>query len=595
MDLHLRVRDAKNHIARSNYDGAISVLRQVVGETHSIDPDYNQWLTLLAQAYERRGLLRHTAYIYLYLKEYKLAESKIEKDNDLDRAWILYQAEDYRGAAKAFYRRGKLVQAAISYEKAEEKEDLVEASLCWNKLANTRDLKASVYEEALIYFNLGMALKRLGDERANQALVNAQRLLEEAADVLETSGLRERAFDCYQILLELGRRSKAFENLAEGYINCIRILKEDNLKYYALQYYEDFLKVANEGQEYQAAATLYREAAEYCRRMGLIYERHYLKHAARSWRLAAEKNLKDGAGAEIVENFYLAMIDCYNSLGDYRAVGVGYGELSTLDLGERKSQRYLEIAKRYQEEKKPSRLERFPEYLRQNQAYPEIWYLDLVEWELDGDPLGSCATVVADSIYPDIVRRRALVVLLDVLDGQLNNETGIAKIAEGLGDMQIYPVLSPLEKLYESTSSVIQVGVMRAMRFLFFKRTFVLLNKGLDSKDNAVKNAALAALERLHFNHAFDPLVRIFRKNTDIRVKQVALESLGRIPTLEAGDFLVEVMRHEDQMLANTAKRLLTTFSNREIFNILALQVELEKEPMRTKLKEVLQGAGYSL
>ena len=44
------------------------------------------------------------------------------------------------------------------------------------------------------------------------------------------------------VLLKLGRDSGSYENLAEGYINCIRILKEDNLKFYVLQYYEDFVR-----------------------------------------------------------------------------------------------------------------------------------------------------------------------------------------------------------------------------------------------------------------------------------------------------------------------------------------------------------------
>ena len=38
-------------------------------------------------------------------------------------------------------------------------------------------------------------------------------------------GELERAFDCFQILLKLGKESAQFENLAEGYVNCIRVLR----------------------------------------------------------------------------------------------------------------------------------------------------------------------------------------------------------------------------------------------------------------------------------------------------------------------------------------------------------------------------------
>ena len=81
--------------------------------------------------------------------------------------------------------------------------------------------------------------------------------------LLDAAGERERAFYCYAMLLQIGKQSGAFENLAEGYINCIRVLKEDNLKFYVLHYYEDFLQAALEREEFHAAAVALREAADY--------------------------------------------------------------------------------------------------------------------------------------------------------------------------------------------------------------------------------------------------------------------------------------------------------------------------------------------
>ena len=120
------------------------------------------------------------------------------------------------------------------------------------------------------------------------------------------------------------------ENLAEGYINCIRVLKEDNLKFYVLQYYEDFLRIALEREEYHAAATVFREAADYARRVGLIYDRGYMKRAAETWWKAAEKNERDGGPVEITENAYLAAIDAYNSVGDFFHVRESYKQLAKL-------------------------------------------------------------------------------------------------------------------------------------------------------------------------------------------------------------------------------------------------------------------------
>ncbi|MCK5800308.1 MAG: HEAT repeat domain-containing protein [Deltaproteobacteria bacterium] len=324
----------------------------------------------------------------------------------------------------------------------------------------------------------------------------------------------------------------------------------------------------------------------------MIYDRYYLKEAAETWLRAADKGRLDGGSAEMAENCYLAAVECYNTVGDYRAIGDVYQRLGNLEISEKKRQRYARISTRYRQAPSCEAVERFPEYLRQVHAYPEIWFMDLVEWEDDGDPEAVCAMVVGDSRYPDVVRRRALNVLLALLEGAGATSSGLARIAEGLGDLQIYPVLGPLEALFERGDSIVQRGVMGALRFLFFKRTFTVLRRGLDVEDGGVQRAAIEALGRLHFNHAFDPLVRIFREKEDATIRKTALESLGRIPTLEAGDFLVEVLRHEEEPLRGTAKKLLIGFENTEFFPILGQQVALEAEPMRSEISEILRLVG---
>ena len=124
------------------------------------------------------------------------------------------------------------------------------------------------YELALVHFNYGIAAvarsTRLArgaaraDREPAQARAGRRRLRDQVGEL-------ERAFDCFQILLKLGKESAQFENLAEGYVNCIRVLREDNLKFYVLQYYEDFIKLALERGELHAAATLYQEAAAFAR------------------------------------------------------------------------------------------------------------------------------------------------------------------------------------------------------------------------------------------------------------------------------------------------------------------------------------------
>ncbi|MCC6749784.1 MAG: HEAT repeat domain-containing protein [Deltaproteobacteria bacterium] len=632
MDVYATARQAASLLERGRFVEAAGLYRSVVGSAHTADLAYDDWLSGLATALVSLGKRRAAAYVLLYLHRFDQAMGLLGEAPGVDRARVLEQQGEYLEAARLYEEAGALVHAAIAFERGGDAQretgrsapcaacgtvsppyamhcngcgerlraatdggagPYADARRCWRRLLGDTRLSAAPYEAALVCFNLGTCELRLGDEGGRRTLVEAQRLLEEAADLFETQGRRERAFDCYQILLELGRRSGAFENLAEGYLNCIRILKEDHLKYYVLQYYEDFLREASRREEFQAAASLYHEAADYCVRTGLIYDRYYLRAAAETWMAAAEKCVRDQRGAEMAENAYLAAVECFNGLGDYVGVGEAYARLAALPLSHRKAERYRVIAGRYRGA--PRAVEAppaFPEYLRQAHAYPDIWYMDLVEWEDDGAPEAICAPVVGDTRYPEIVRRRALTLLLDLLDGRGDDPAGLAAIAEGLGDLQIYPVLSPLERLFEQSGTLVQRGVMRATRYLFFKRTFVVLGRGLASSDAEVRRAALEGLERLHFNHAFDPLVRIFRESRDPEVRSAALESIGRIPSLEAGDFLVEVLRQEPDPLRSGAMRLLSGFENRDLFPVLRQYYELESGRVRADLEQVLRLAG---
>lgn len=587
-DLGSLAREARHHLDRGRHLEAAELYRSLCAEAHVIDPSYDEWLRGLAAALLGLGRRRDAAFIHLYLGQTGAA-LELLGDGGLEIAQVLEVAGQYVRAAERYQALGRPVLAAIAYEHAERG---AEARACWDQAARDGRLLRAPYEEALVRFNQGHCALRLGDESGHTHLMTAQRLLEEVADGFETSGQRERAFDCYQILLELGRRSAAFENLSEGYLNCIRILKEDHLKYYVLQYYEDFLREAFAREEYHAAASLYREAAEYCLRMGLIYDRYYLRKSGETWLVAAERNERDGGPPEMSENAYLAAIDCWNTVEDYAMVRDAYLRASRLKLQERKQERYLAIAARYESARAlAGDAPPFPDALKQAHAYPEIWYLDLVEWEHDGDPSAVCLSVLGDRSFPDVVRRRALQVLLEATEAG-RDPARLAKVAEGLGELQIYVVLRPLERLYEQADVQVQRGVMRALRCLFFKRSFGILGKGLRATDAGVRQHALEALARLHFNHAFDPLTRIFREHEDAQVRSIALESIGRIPSLEAGDFLIEALRHEGEPLRRVAKRLLIEFENRDLIPILRQQHQMEAGPARGDLEEILRQVG---
>jgi hypothetical protein len=599
---------AQGLLAANRAGEAERLFRQLLQHTHVIDFEYDEWLRGIAECYRALGRTREAGYVFLYLHAFdRAAEMFPPSTSPVDAARVReLEARRASGepasrlhaeAARGYAEAGRHVLSAIAYAQGNHARDERRA---WERVLRDPRLRGHPYEEALVQFNLGLAATRDGDkEGGNRHLVSAQRLLEEVADEFETHGERHRAFDCYCILLKLGKDSGSFENLAEGYINCIRVLKEDNLKFYVLQYYEDFLRIALEREEYHAAATVFRDAADYARRVGLIYDRGYLKRAAETWWKAAEKNERDGGPVEITENAYLAAIDAYNSVGDFFRVRESYKQLAKLALGEKKQKRYHDVVARYAEVwQEAIDAAPFPDYLRQQHAYPEIWYLDLIEWELDGDHREVCASIVGDVRYADIIRRRALNVLLTHFDArpreghELDAHT-LAQIAQDMGQLQAYAALMPLERLATHSHPEVRRGVMRALKHLYFKRTFNMITRGLRDDVAAVRQGALEAMAALHFPHAFDPLTRIFREHDDARVKEVALESIGRISSLEAGEFLIEVLRYESDPLRQVARRQLASFDNPDIFPILRKHLELETNgPARQALEQIVRASG---
>jgi hypothetical protein len=569
--------------------------RELIGQTHVINYEYDDWLRRLGEIYRHLGRGREASFVYLYLHYFDMARGQLVADEHVALRARLAEIEKKWGEAATLYQRARLpVHAAVAFERAKQYPEAVAA---WKGLLHAPGLAQRPYEAALVHFNYGLAAVRLDPQsgEARRALIESQRKLEQVADDFEQAGELERAFDCFQILLKLGKESAQFENLAEGYVNCIRVLREDNLKFYVLQYYEDFIKLALERGELHAAATLYQEAAAFAARAGLPYDRHYQHKSALTWMRCADKFVETGVPVQMTENALLAAASQHSAVGDYPAVRECFDKLAGLELPERARKRFSTIAQRYKGlAAPPVELPGLPDYLKQQHAYADIWFVDLLEWEMDGDPFAVAASIVGDLRYPNGIRRRALVVLLTLAAAQARQAEGepetLVHVAELLGELQSYAALSPLEKLFASSDPQIRRAATRALRYLYFKRSFVIVRKALADGDAQVREAALTAIEGLHFPHAFNPLARIYRESNDPRVRSTALVSIGKIQTVEAGEFLVMVLRQETGALRQAAYEALSHMDNADVVPILRQHHEIEMNPqVRETLGELLR------
>jgi hypothetical protein len=572
--------------------------RELIGQTHVINYEYDDWLRRLGEIYRHLGRSREAAYVYLYLHYFDMARTQLVAEDHVALRARLAEIEKKWSEAAQLYQQAKLpVHAAVAFERAKQ---YPEATAAWKGLLQHPGLSgpsSRPYEAALVHFDYGLAAVRLdpASAEARRALIESQRKLEQVADDFEQVGELERAFDCFQILLKLGKESAQFENLAEGYVNCIRVLRDDNLKFYVLQYYEDFIKLALERGELHAAATLYQEAAAFAARAGLPYDRHYQHKSALTWMRCADKFVETGVPVQMVENALLAAASQHSAVGDYPAVRECFDKLAGLELPERAKRRFATIAQRYRGlAAPPVELPGLPDYLKQQHAYADIWFVDLLEWEMDGDPHAVAASIVGDLRYPNGIRRRALVVLLTLADAHTRKAAGdtetLVHVAELLGELQSYAALSPLEKLFASGDAIIRRAAVRALRFLFFKRSFVIVRKALADLDAQVREGALVAISGLHFPHAFNPLARIYRESNDPRVRGAALQSIGKIQTVEAGEFLVMVLRQETGNLRESAYTALAQMDNADVIPILRQHHEIETNPgVRDTLGELLR------
>jgi len=597
-------------------DEAVAVLRGAAEETHVSEEDYGSILTPLAKLLERQGDARGALSVLWYLagadaSVWAECAALLPAVPATDRGRTLAAMGRLREAAAEMESAGRVATAAIYREQA---EDWGGARALWSRLAQTalagtaakrpespaaRDTRGlGAYEGALVQCNLARCARRCGDPRqAHESVVLAVRLLEEAADELEGAGLRERAFDCFQVLIQLGREHDTFEDVVEGFVNCVRILREDNLKDFALRFLDDAIALARDKGELSAGATLALEASQYARTIDRPAESaRFVALQAELWRGAARQHVERGDSPEVSENALLAAVVAFGEVGQFARVGALYGELGALALPAARRAHYARAARRYDavRDDAPPLVTR---PLRTTHAgdTPEVWHVDLLEWEQAGSASECCAEVLLGRTWDTLVRRRALLGRLTAChleeapdDSTPEHVGGQVRLADQLAQIQSYVVFSPLERLWRSRYRAVRVAVLSALQRLFFKRSFVTVRAALEDADPVVAEHAATAVEALYFDHAFDPLSRIVRESSSERARAAALRALSQVNTREAAEFLLGVLRHGAPRDREVAAASLRDARGTSFAALVALELPASPPGMQEVLRRIV-------
>ena len=295
----------------------------------------------------------------------------------------------------------------------------------------------------------------------------------------------------------------------------------------------------------------------------------------------AEAHRARGAPPEIAENALLSAVMAHGELGQWQSVGMIYSDLAKLNLDEARLKHYARAAQRYRSVvDEPLDAQPLPSHHASDAQTPEVWHVDVLEWEQQGSASEACADVLLDKKWPDLVRRRAMLARLTAFAPEAR-PTDISepmtqervKLCGELAQLQLYSVLSPLEAMFARPEPRVKQAVLAAMQTLFFKRSFVTIRQALRERDPNLLEQTAKTIEALYFQHAFDPLSRIVRESGEPAARGAALRAVSRIDTQEAAEFLLGILDHGapadraaaiDGLARCRATRLLTLVRSRE-------------------------------
>src|SRR5450432_336565 len=108
--------------------------RELIGQTHVINYEYDDWLRALGDIYRHLNRAREAAFVYLYLHWFDVARTQLAGDEHTGLRARLAEMEKKWTEAATLYQQAKLpVHAAVAFEKAKQYPDAVAA---WRALVH---------------------------------------------------------------------------------------------------------------------------------------------------------------------------------------------------------------------------------------------------------------------------------------------------------------------------------------------------------------------------------------------------------------------------------------------------------------------------
>src|SRR3954470_19970110 len=122
--------------------------RDLIGQTHVINYEYDDWLRRLGEIYRHLGRAREASFVYLYLHYFDMARSQLVGEDHVALRARLAEIEKKWADAAQLYHQAKLpVHAAVAFERAKQGPD---ATSAWKSLLHHPGLGSRPYEAALV-------------------------------------------------------------------------------------------------------------------------------------------------------------------------------------------------------------------------------------------------------------------------------------------------------------------------------------------------------------------------------------------------------------------------------------------------------------